>query len=128
MGTSGTSASARRSTRTASPVSTEGSFEAGVDGAQPGVVMPAQPAPGMRYRQEYYAGHAEDRASILSLDEQVTVPAGHYRHVLLDARDQPDRAPGLEYKLFARGVGPVLALEVSGGDGREELLRMRRGG
>ncbi len=36
--------------------STEGSFEAGVDGALPGIVMPANPAPGMKYRQEYYAG------------------------------------------------------------------------
>ena len=47
-------------------VSTKGSWEAGVDGAQPGVIMPASPRPGMRYRQEYYAGHAEDRAEILS--------------------------------------------------------------
>ena len=39
-----------------------GSFEAGVDGAQPGVIMPANPEPGMKYRQEYYAGEAEDAA------------------------------------------------------------------
>ena len=47
------------------PTSTEGSFEAGVDGAQPGVAMPAHPKPGQRYRQEYYKGHAEDRARVL---------------------------------------------------------------
>src|SRR4051795_3347196 len=47
------------------PSSTEGSFEAGVDGAQPGVVMPARPKAGQRYRQEYYKGHAEDRARVL---------------------------------------------------------------
>ena len=99
------------------PVSTEGSFEAGVDGAQPGVVMPGAGC----------AGHAEDRAAIISLDEQVTVPAGHYRHVLLTRETNPLEPRALEYKLFARGVGPVLALEISGGDGREELLRMRRG-
>src|SRR5215213_3685690 len=53
------------------PVSTEGSFEAGVDGARAGIVMPARPRVGMRYRQEYYEGHAEDRAEVLSLREQV---------------------------------------------------------
>src|SRR5688572_12958193 len=37
-------------------VGTEGSFEAGVDGAQAGVVVPADPVPGMQYRQEFYAG------------------------------------------------------------------------
>src|SRR5687767_9732210 len=40
-------------------VSKEGSFEAGVDGARAGIIMPARPRAGMRYRQEYYRGHAE---------------------------------------------------------------------
>ena len=88
--------------------------------------MPADPQPGMTYRQEHYAGHAEDRASILSLTEQVTVPFGHFRGALLTREVNPLEPRALEYKLFARGVGPVLALEVGGGDGREELLRMRR--
>ena len=108
-------------------VGTEGSFEAGVDGAQAGVVVPADPVPGMHYRQEHYAGHAEDRASVVSLDEQVTVPAGHFRNVLFTRETNPLEPRVVEYKFLARGVGPVLALEISGGDGREELLRMRRG-
>jgi hypothetical protein len=107
-------------------VSTEGSFEAGVGGAQAGVVMPADPAPGMAYRQEYAPGRAEDQASIVALDEQVGVPFGHFTTVLLTREVNPLEPRALEYKLFARGVGPVLALEISGGDGREELLRMRR--
>lgn len=45
-------------------VSRAGSWEAGVDGAQPGIIMPADPRPGLAYRQEYYAGEAEDRAKI----------------------------------------------------------------
>jgi len=108
-------------------VGTEGSFEAGVDGAQAGVVVPAHPVPGMHYRQEHYAGHAEDRASVVSLDEQVTVPAGHFRNVLFTRETNPLEPRVVEYKFLARGVGPVLALEISGGAGREELLRMRRG-
>ena len=52
---------------------TEGSWEAGVDGAQAGVIVPADPQPGLTYRQEYLAGEAEDAATVLSLDEKVTV-------------------------------------------------------
>ena len=109
------------------PVSTAGSFEAGVDGAQAGVIMPARPRPGLSYRQEYYKGHAEDKASIVSLREQAEVPAGHYRRVLMTRDVNPLSPKVLEYKFFARGVGPVLAVSVSGGSDREELVRYTRG-
>jgi hypothetical protein len=108
-------------------VSREGSFEAGVDGAEPGVIMPAHPRPGLRYRQEYYKGHAEDRARVVSLREQAGVPFGHFRNVLMTREDNPLEPRALEFKFYARGVGPVLAVSVSGGSDREELLRYRRG-
>jgi hypothetical protein len=108
-------------------VGTAGSFEAGVDGAQAGVVMPARPKPGIRYRQEHYAGEAEDRASILSLNERAEVPAGYYRDVVMTRDVNPLEPRVLEYKFFARGVGPVLAIGVSGGADREELVRFTRG-
>ena len=108
------------------PVSTAGSFEAGVDGAQAGVIMPAQPRPGLSYRQEYYKGHAEDKASIVSLREQAEVPSGHYGRVLMTRDVNPLSPKALEYKFFARGVGPVLAVSVSGGTDREELVRYTR--
>jgi hypothetical protein len=111
------------------PVSTSGSFEAGVDGAQAGVIMPAKPRPGMRYRQEYYAREAEDRAEIVSLREQVEVPYGHFRRgrVLMTRDLNPLEPKVLEYKFYARGIGPVLAIGVSGGADREELVRYTRG-
>jgi hypothetical protein len=105
---------------------TAGSFEAGVDGAQAGVLMPADPEPGLRYRQEYYEGEAEDNGEILSLAEQAEVPAGHYTDALL-TKDTVALDPDvLEYKLYAPGVGPVLALGISGGGGREELVRVQK--
>ena len=109
--------------------STEGSFEAGVDGAQAGVILPAKPRPGMRYRQEYYKGHAEDRGAIVSLREQAEVPFGHFRRgrVLMTKDTNPLEPKVLEFKFYARGVGPVLAVGVSGGADREELVRFRRG-
>jgi hypothetical protein len=109
------------------PVSNEGSWEAGVDGAQAGVIMPARPRPGLTYRQEHYEGEAEDRARVLSRDEQAQVPAGHYTGLLMTKDWNPLEPKVLEYKLYARGVGLVLALGVSGGGGREELLRYERG-
>jgi len=103
-------------------VSTAGSWEHGVNGAFAGVVVPADPQVGMTYRQEYYAGEAEDAAEILSLDEQAQVPFGHFNDVLLTKDFTPLHPRILEYKLYAPGVGPVLVFGVSGGSDREELL------
>jgi hypothetical protein len=106
--------------------STAGSWQAGVDGAEPGLILPANPSVGMSYRQEYYKGEAEDAAEILSLDEWTQVPAGAYEHLLMTkdfTRLEPDV---LEHKFYARGVGPVLALNVGGGTGREELIELQR--
>ena len=103
-------------------VSRGGSFEAGVDGALPGIALPADPTPGMEYRQEYFAGEAEDNGAVLSTEELVEVPYGRFDGALL-TRDtnalEPDVA---ELKLYAPGVGPVLTLDISGGSGREELI------
>jgi hypothetical protein len=106
-----------------------GSFEAGVDGAQPGIIMPAEPEPGMTYRQEYYAGEAEDNAEVLSVDEMAEVPFGQFEGVLLTKDTVALEPDVLEYKLYARDVGPVLILGVSGGPGsREELVRFEDAG
>jgi hypothetical protein len=105
-----------------------GSWEAGVDGALPGVVVPAHPVVGMRYRQEYYAGHAEDDGEVLSVDEQVEVPAGHFVDALLTKDTNALEPKVLEYKLYALGTGPVLAVDISGGADREELVEMTRVG
>ncbi len=109
-------------------ISREGSFEAGKNGAQAGVIMPANPTVGLTYRQEYYRGHAEDKAEIMSLREQVEVPYGYFGpgKVVMTRDRNPLEPKVLEYKFFARGVGPVLAVGVSGGADREELVRFRR--
>jgi hypothetical protein len=101
---------------------TAGSWEAGVDGAQPGVLVPAHPQVGQTYRQEYYAGEAEDAAAVLSLDEKVEVPFGRYEGVLMTKDFTPIEPHVLEHKFYARGVGLVLALAISGGSDREELV------
>ena len=107
--------------------STEGSWQAGVDGAEAGVVVPAKPEVGLTYRQEYYKGEAEDAARILSLDERVEVPFGRFTDVLMTKDYTPLEPRILEHKFYAKGVGPLLALTVSGGSDREELIRFQRG-
>jgi hypothetical protein len=111
------------------PKSTEGSFEAGVDGAEAGVIVPARPRPGMHFRQEYYRGQAEDRGEILSMREQVEVPYGYFGpgRVLMSRDLNPLEPRVLEYKFYARGIGPVLAIGVSGDIDREELVRYTKG-
>lgn len=106
--------------------SSAGSFEAGVDGAQAGIAMPAHPKPGLRYRQEYYAGHAEDRAEVVSIGQQAQVPTGHYRGVVMTRDLNPLDPTHVEYKFYAPGIGPVLALGVSGSSDREQLIAFNR--
>jgi hypothetical protein len=110
------------------PSSTSGSWEAGVHGAQPGVAMPASPAPGLEYRQEYRKGKAEDRARVLSVDDQVQSPVGHYDNAVLTKEFSPLEPNDLEYKLYAKGVGLVMAIGASGDLARETLVSFRKGG
>src|SRR5262245_3548669 len=106
--------------------STEGSWEAGVDGAQAGVALPAHPEAGMAYRQEFLADVAEDNGAVLSTAEMADTPAGHFDDLLLTKDTTPVEPDVLEYKLYAPGVGPVMTLDASGGAGREVLLDVDR--
>jgi hypothetical protein len=105
---------------------TSGSFEAGRRGADAGIAMPAHPAVGLTYREEYYAGHAEDRSKVLALDQQVQAPAGHFTGAILTDDTSPLEPDISEYKLYAKGVGPVVAVSVSGESEREDLIRYSR--
>jgi hypothetical protein len=97
-------------------------WEAGVDGAEAGIIVPAKPKVGMTYRQEYLKGEAEDAADVLSVGKRATVPYGSFDE-LLETKDYTPLEPNLiENKYYAKGVGPVLAITVSGGSDREMLL------
>jgi len=99
-------------------VSTAGSWEAGVDGAQPGIVMfGAPPAAGEPYRQEYYACQAEDYAEIVSTTEMVSVPFGDYEDCIQTREFTPLEPDVNEYKYYCAGVGLVQEVDVVDGDG-----------
>jgi hypothetical protein len=99
-----------------------GSWEAGVDGAQAGLVMPAEPRVGDGYQQESAPGVAEDRAEVLSLDESVNLGFDSFTD-LLQTEETTPLAPSLvEQKYYAPGVGLVLEQTVQGGAERVELV------
>jgi len=104
-------------------VSTEGSWQAGVDGAKAGIAMLGCPRVGKRYWQEYYAGHAEDQGKALDRSNRVVVPAGSYRHALMTEDTTPLEPRVQEFKFYAPGVGVVLEVNVSPEQGRAELVR-----
>jgi hypothetical protein len=75
------------------------------------------------YLGEYYAGEAEDAARVLSLDEQAEVPAGHFTGALMTKDYTPLEPKMLEHKIYAKGIGPVMTVGVSGDVGLEQLVR-----
>lgn len=105
------------------PVSKEGSWEAGIDGAQPGLIIPANPTVGMKYRQEYYACEAEDYGEVLALDATATVPTGSYTGCLLTHDYTPLDPEVNEQKTYCPDVGLVLAVDVTTGE-KEELQKV----
>ncbi|HYN33482.1 MAG TPA: hypothetical protein VES40_12715 [Ilumatobacteraceae bacterium] len=103
-------------------VSTAGSWTAGVEGAQPGIVMAAAPAVGDAYRQEFLAGEAEDMMEYIDTALRVSTPAGNFDAVV-NTRDWTPLEPEvIEEKSYARGVGKVREEKVAGGDGMVELV------
>lgn len=109
------------------PSSTAGSWEAGVDGAQPGIVMPAQPGVGAAIRQEFYPGEAEDMFEILSVSESKTVPAGTFEAVVKTEDWSPLEPQAIENKYYAPGVGLIGDEKVAGGTGFTELVEYTPG-
>jgi hypothetical protein len=102
--------------------SNEGSWEAGVEGALPGIVMQADPQPGESYRQEFFEGQAEDMAKVLRLNASVSVPYGDFENCL-ETKEWTPLEPGhVEQKFYAPGVGLVLVLEHHGKIVRVELV------
>jgi hypothetical protein len=95
-------------------VNTTGSWQAGVDGAQPGILMPGNPTPGEPYRQGYRLGVAEDMARIEALGESATVPAGAFTDCVRTEEWSLLEA-GNTRKWYARGVGAVRS-EATGGE------------
>jgi hypothetical protein len=90
------------------------SWESGVKGAEPGIIMPANPQAGDRYRQEYYPpGQALDEATVLGHSGTVKVPYGTYEGALVTSEFSP-LEPQTEQKYYAAGLGEIKEKVVKG--------------
>ena len=107
-------------------VRSDGSWETGVDGAKAGIVMKAAPAVGKAYRQEYYAGHAEDMAKVIATNASVTVPYGTFAHALVTREWTPLEKGVVEHKYYVRDFGNVRTIMVKGGSEEERLVSVSR--
>jgi hypothetical protein len=105
---------------------TGGSWEAGVNGALPGVIMLADPRIGTAYRQEFFRGAAEDKGKVVALGQHVSVPAGSFGNVVVTEDFTPLEPSILERKYYAPGIGVVLERLISGGDEVSRLVDIQR--
>jgi hypothetical protein len=106
-------------------VSTEGSWQTGVKGAKPGIIMQAHPHVGDTYRQEFLKGHAEDRARVLSRSARVSVPYGSFTKVQVVKEWSPLEPKVIDRKYYAPGIGLVKEATAKGPVETGKLVKIR---
>jgi hypothetical protein len=105
--------------------STQGTWEAGVDNAKPGIAVHGHPTVGRFYRQEYRPGLAEDQARVLTVNAKQTVPAGTFTGVVQTRDIDPLNPDKVENKWYAPGTGPVHVIRIGSAHHEEiKLVRM----
>jgi hypothetical protein len=107
-------------------ISTEGSWQAGVEGAKPGIIMLAHPTKGKRYQQEVAPGVAEDMAQVIGYKDSFCVPYQCFQNVLVIKEWTPLERGVVEHKYYAQGVGFIYSVMVRGGEEELQLVRVRR--
>src|SRR5262249_25530978 len=107
--------------------STVGSWLAGVNNAQPGIIVPANPTPGMTYRQGYPHGEAEGKARSTSRTEKVKGPTGAYVNTLKTEEPTPLEPDLKEFKSYPKAIGNVYTDIASPAKGKSELLEYTSG-
>lgn len=106
--------------------STSGSWQHGVAGARAGIIMQRRPTIGAAYRQEYRKGVAEDMGRVVSINDSVTVPAGHFADCITTEDWSPLEPETMERKVYCRSAGVVRETTTKGGSEVVELVSIRR--
>ena len=106
-------------------VDTEGTWQAGVNGALPGIVMEAHPKVGDKYGQEHAGKVAQDKAAVLSVRQSAAVPFGAFTRVLQTKEFTPLEPGVVEQKFYARGIGFIRSVMVKGGNEEYKLVAIR---
>ena len=103
-------------------VDIEGSWKAGRDGAEAGMLLPFDPQPGDVIRQEFAQTDAEDVIEILAVDATEAAPGGACAGNCLLTRDFTPLEPGVEEnKYYLPGIGLIVEVDLETGD-RVELV------
>jgi len=107
--------------------STEGSWNADIPGAEPGIVMMANPTPGAFYQQEYLEDEAEDAAKVLQVNARVNltfdneISPDEYEDCVKTKEWSPLELGVVEHKYYGNGL-LLLVNELQGGTVRTELV------
>ena len=109
-------------------VSTQGSWEAGKNGAKPGIIMQSHPKVGQSYRQEYYKGSAEDMAKVIDINGSAKVPYGSFDDTLVSKEWSPLEPGVAEHKYYAAGVGDIKEVTVKGPSETLGLIKVEHTG
>lgn len=96
----------------------DGAWCADDPGNAPGIFMPADPQPGMKFQIELAPGIAEDEAKIVG-SGPVTVEAGRFTETIR-FRETTPLEKGVGFKTFAAGTGLII-------DGPAELFSFTQG-
>lgn len=91
----------------------EGAWLVGEHNAKPGLLIPAHPKVGDKFRSEDVPGIAVEDDEVVSVEETVVVPSGTYKHCVKVRETVSGEAP--EYKYYAPSIG-VVREAPSGGD------------
>ena len=102
--------------------STQGSWEAGVDNAQPGIIMKGKPTIGVSYRQEYRPGVAEDVAKVGATGLTYRAGGTTYHNVVRTDDRNPLNPDKLDQKYFAPGFGLIYTKKLSAGHAETATL------
>ena len=103
----------------------EGSWESGVMGARGGILMLAEPKVGDTYDQEFAKGVAEDKATVLSFNANVTVPYGSFSNVLKTKEFSALEPDVVENKYYAANVGDLKEKTLKGSKEGIELVQVK---
>ena len=103
----------------------EGSWESGVKGAKAGLIMLAEPKAGITYDQEFAKGVAEDKATVVSSNNNVTVPQNSYSNVIKTKEFSPLEPDVVEQKYYAQNVGDIKEKTVKGSQEGIELIEIK---
>ena len=105
-------------------VDTSGSWMAGVNDGEPGIIMEADPRIPDAYRQEYLKGEAEDTAWITGRGGSLTVPYGTVHHALTSLEHTALEPDVVDMKIYAPGLGIVMEQAIAGGQEVARLVKV----